>query len=215
MGDLDDEAVINLIFQPNLSTSPEVTEVSGRGVGLDVVRTNIKNLSGSVVVESEVGKGTTFRLTLPLTLAIVQTMLVGLGDGIYAIPLASIIETLYLADVDLKSVKGQPTIGWRDEVLPLLYLREFFTHRRLTATPTSVNEQAIVTVAWGKQRVGLIVDHLIGKQEIVIKSLSPSLGNIPGLSGCAILGDGNISLIIDVPGLIGAAAQTKAQGVAS
>ena len=206
---LDDDAAVALIFQPNLSTAEQVTEVSGRGVGLDVVRTNVRRLSGSVVVESEVGRGTAFRLTLPLTLAIVQAMMVALGDDVYAVPLTGIVETLYLSDVTVNSMKGNPIIRWRDAVLPLVSLRQFFAHPRLTATPPYDARPAVVTVAWGKLQVGLIVDKLIGKQEIVIKSLSPTIGNVPGLSGCTILGDGRIALIVDIPGLISAAMQTQ------
>jgi two-component system chemotaxis sensor kinase CheA len=201
---LDDEGAINLIFQPNLSTAEQVTDVSGRGVGLDVVRTNIKQLSGSVVVESRVGHGTTFRVTLPLTLAIVQAMLIGLGNDVYAIPLTGIIESLYLSGAQIGSVKGRPVIQWRDQVLPIVHLREFFAHPRLGPAPTSFNKQAVVTVAWGRLRAGLIVDELLGKQEIVIKSLGNFVGNVPGLSGCTILGDGHIALIVDIPSLISA-----------
>jgi two-component system chemotaxis sensor kinase CheA len=212
---LSEDETIALIFRPNLSTAEQVTGVSGRGVGLDVVQTNVKRLGGSVVVDSELGRGTTFRITLPLTLAIVQTMLVGLGGGVYAIPLTSVVESLYLADVNISGVKGNPTIYWRDQALPLLYLRQFFAHPRLAATSAKESEQAVVTVAWGKLRVGLIVDRLIGKQEIVVKALSPVIGSLPGLSGCTILGDGRIALIMDVPGLISAAMQAQRQGVAT
>ena len=206
---LDDDEAINLIFRPNLSTKKEVTEISGRGVGMDVVRTNVERLNGSVVVESEIGVGSTFRLTLPLTLAIVQTMMVGLGDDIYAIPLASIIDSLYLDDVSVSSVKGYPVIQWRDQVLPLLYLRSFYSHRRLGALSSNGHRQGVITVAWGKLRLGLVVDHIVGKQEIVVKSFSPIIGQIPGLSGCTILGDGSIALIMDIPGLVSAATQER------
>jgi two-component system chemotaxis sensor kinase CheA len=210
---LDDDKALALIFQPKLSTSEQVTGTSGRGVGLDVVYTNVKRLNGSVTVESEVGRGAAFRVTLPLTLAIIQAMLVALGDDVYAIPLASIVESLYLSDVKLSSVKGNPIIRWRDQALPLLPLRRFFAHPRLTA-PVNDDKQAIVTVAWGKLRAGLIVDELIGKQEIVVKSLNPILGDVPGLSGCTILGDGRIALIVDIPSLMSVVMQTQ-QGVSA
>jgi two-component system chemotaxis sensor kinase CheA len=183
-----------------------------------VVQTNIKRIGGTVAVESEVGKGTVFRITLPLTLAIVQAMLVALGEDVYAIPLASVIESLYLSDVTVGSVKGTPTIRWREQALPLLHLRKFFAHPRMADAPVDA-EPAVVTVSWGKVHVGLIADKLIGKQEIVVKSLSPIVGNVPGLSGCTILGDGRVALIVDIPGLIGAAisqqrvAQAQKQGV--
>ncbi len=201
---LDDDAAVNLIFQPNLSTAEQITDVSGRGVGLDVVRTNVKQLSGTVVVESEIDQGTVFRLTLPLTLAIVQAMMVTLDNDVYAIPLTSIVETLYLSEATIHSVKGKPVIKWRDQVLPIVQLRQFFAHHRMTAAPPDETTQAVVTVVWGKLKAGLVVDKLIGKQEIVIKSLGTFIGNVQGLSGCTILGDGRIALIVDVPGLIGA-----------
>lgn len=217
---LDDEAAIDLIFRPNLSTAEQVTKLSGRGVGMDVVRSNVERLSGSVVVESKIGQGTTFRVTLPLTLAIVQAMLVSVRGGVYAIPLASIIESLYLSEVDINTVKGSPAITWRNSVLPLVDLREFFN-----TTPTIQTSQvnhysnsssngskpAVVTVAWGKLRAGLVVDKIIGKQDIVVKSLSSIIGEVPGLSGGAILGDGHIALIIDVPNLINAALRLRKQ----
>jgi two-component system chemotaxis sensor kinase CheA len=204
---LDDNAAISLIFQPNLSTAGQVTEVAGRGVGLDVVLTNVKRLNGSVMVESEVGRGTTFRLVLPLTLAIMQAMLVGVGNDVYAVPMTGIVEVLYHSDISVSSVKGRPVTKWRDQVLPLVSVRKLFNHAGLAASPNG-REQAIVIVSWGKLTAGLLVDRLIGKQEIVIKSLSPIIGNVAGVSGCAVLGDGSVVLIVDVPGLIGAAMHT-------
>jgi len=209
---LGDDEAIALIFQSNFSTVEQVTQVSGRGVGLDVVRTNVKRLGGTVVVDSEIGQGTTFRLTLPLTLAILQTMLVYIRQDVYAIPLTGIIESLYLEDWKVSGVKGNPVIHWRDQALPLLNLRQFFTHPSANGGAPEGTKQAIVAVAWGKQRVGLVVDGLITKQEIVIKSMSSVIGNVPGISGCAILGDGRVALIMDVPGLISAAMQARRQG---
>lgn len=209
---LTDEEAIALIFKSNFSTAEQVTEVSGRGVGLDVVNTNIKRLGGSVSVESVVGAGTTFHLAVPLTLAILQTMLVYVGNDIYAIPLTSIVESLYLEDWKVSNVKNNPVIHWRDQALPLLNLQKFYVQDRPVAlNPASRQEAkpAIVAVFLGKQRVGLIVDGLIGKQEIVIKSLGNLIGNVPGISGCTILGDGQVALIVDVPGLISAAMQAR------
>ena len=208
---LNDDETVDLIFSPNLSTAEQVTEVSGRGVGMDVVRTNVERLNGSVVVDSKVGHGTTFWLTLPLTLAIVQTMLVGLGEDTYAIPLTGIMDSLYLDEVRVSTVRGSPIIRWRDSVLPILYLRDFFAHPRLAAAPSNGAEPAVVTVGWNKLRLGLVVDKIIGNQEIVVKSFSPIVGKVPGLSGCTILGDGRIALIIDVPGLINTTMQARRQ----
>lgn len=220
---LDDDAAIDLIFRPNLSTAEQVTKLSGRGVGMDVVRSNVERLSGSVVVESKIGLGTTFRVTLPLTLAIVQAMLVSVQEGVYAIPLASIVESLYLVETDIHTIKGSPAISWRNTVLPLLDLRDFFNtssvssikadSRRLRTAATNGTRPAVVVVSWGKLRVGLIVDKIIGKQDIVVKSLSSIIGEVPGLSGGAILGDGQIALIIDASNLINAALRLKKQPV--
>jgi len=247
----DDEAVTQ-IFRPGLSTAEQVTDVSGRGVGLDIVRTNIGRIGGSVTVESEVGWGTTFRVMLPLTLATVQTMLVNLAEDVYAIPLTSIIESLYLTDIKVNSIKGNPAIRWRGNVLPLLDLCQFFGRgsaapllsnmlARDRQIPASYDETgasdgvpaiplervagggfssgpkqeksktAIVVVVWGKLQIGLIVNRILGKQEIVAKPLGSVIGNAPGLSGCTILGNGDIALIVDVPGLINATMQTRTQ----
>ncbi|MDY6875015.1 MAG: chemotaxis protein CheA [Chloroflexota bacterium] len=220
---LDDDEATNLIFQPNLSTAEQITEVSGRGVGMDVVRTGVEQLSGTVMVESEVGRGTIFRVTLPLTLAIVQAMLVGVDDDVYAIPMVGILDSLYMEDVTVSTIRRRPTICWRDSVLPLLYSRQFFAHSsprgRQNKGGTYLRgnrgqndtKSAVVTLAWGKVRLGLVVDKIIGKQEIVVKSFSPVVGRVPGLSGCTILGDGCIALIIDVPGLINTAMQAHRQ----
>jgi two-component system chemotaxis sensor kinase CheA len=208
---LSDDEAITLIFRPGLSTAEQVTGVSGRGVGLDVVRTNINRIGGSIVVENELGRGATFRLTLPLTLAILPTMLVALGDDVYAVPLTSIVESLYLSDVTVSSIKGHPAIHWRDQVLPLLNLRQFFGR---APRATGDARPAVVAVTWGKLQVGLVVDKIIGKQEIVVKPLGSLIGNVPGLSGCTILGNGRIALIVDVSGLINAAMQARTQAPA-
>jgi two-component system chemotaxis sensor kinase CheA len=215
---LDDEEAVALVFLPNFSTADQVTGVSGRGVGMDVVQTNVKRIGGSVAVESEVGRGTVFRITLPLTLAIVQAMMVALGDDVYAVPLAGVIESLYLEDVTVSKVKGHPTIHWRDQALPLIHLRAFYADPRLADARPDAKPAAVV-VSWGKLRAGLVVDRLVGKQDIVAKSLGPIVGNVPGVSGCTIMGDGRIAPVVDVPGLIGAAisrqraAQVPGQGM--
>jgi two-component system chemotaxis sensor kinase CheA len=173
---------------------------------------------------------------LPLTLAILPTMLVALGEDVYAIPLTSIVESLYLSDVTMSSVKGNPAIQWRNQVLPLLHLRQFFdcglrtlalpqrlerragasavdSSSKIQASKSEIQNQksAIVAVTWGKLQAGLIVDRIIGKQEIVVKPFGSLIGSVPGLSGCTILGNGRIALIVDVPGLINAAMQARDQ----
>jgi two-component system chemotaxis sensor kinase CheA len=204
-GQLAQDEAVALIFRPRFTTAEEVTRVSGRGVGLDVVQTNVQRIGGAVMVESAVGRGTTFRLTLPLTLAITSAMLVHRGSDVYAIPLAGILESLYQEDWPVSHVQGRPIIQWRDQALPLLPLREFFADDRRVGAPPDGVKPAIVVVAWGQQRVGLGVDGLIGKQEIVVKPLGGIVGSVPGLSGCTVLGDGRVALIVDVPGLMGAA----------
>lgn len=204
---LADDEIIDLIFQPKLSTAGQVTEMSGRGVGLDVVRTNIERLSGSVLVSSQPGQGTTFQLTLPLTLALIQTMLVIVRGVMYAIPVTGINGALYMAEATLNSVRGRLTLDWQGETtVPLLDLRSFFDHADL---PANGRKPSIVLVNWGKHRVGLVVDKIIGQQEIVVKSLSPLIGQVSGLSGATILGDGRIALIVDIPGLINAALRAR------
>lgn len=206
---LSDAEAIDIIFEPNMSTADKVTDVSGRGVGMDVVKTNVERLSGAVVVESELNVGTTFKVTLPLTLAIVDTMLVQLGPGVYAIPLTSINDVLYLSQVEISTITAQKAIRWRGSVLPLIDLREFFNDPRLPETSLNDAKRAVVSVTSGKQKSGLVVDKIIGKQGIVVKSLSPIMGELPGLSGGAILGDGRIALIVDVPSLINAALKAR------
>lgn len=206
---LSDSEAIDIIFEPNLSTAEKLTDLSGRGVGMDVVRTNVERLSGTVLVESELGKGTTFRVTLPLTLAIVDTMLVQLWNAVYAIPLTSINDVLYLSEVQTNTIAGQPAIRWRGSVLPLIGLRKFFADTRLPDAPLNGSRQAVVSVTWGKQKSGLVVDKIIGKQGIVVKSLSPIMGEIAGVSGGTILGDGRIALILDIPSLMNAVLKAR------
>lgn len=209
---LSDDEAVDLIFRPNLSTASQVTEVSGRGVGMDVVRTNIERLSGSVVVTNQPGRGVTFHLTLPLTLALVQTMLVSVQGNLYAIPLTSINGALYLAEANLHTVKNQPILDWQGATLPLLDLRQFFTHPRLGNTSPNEVKSTIILVTWGKLRAGLIVDKIVGQQEIVVKALSAFIGHMPGLSGATILGDGRIAFIVDIPSLMNTALQARRQG---
>ncbi len=196
-----DSEMIDLVFLPNLTTATEVTEMSGRGIGLDIVRSNIQRLGGSVIVTSETGVGTTFHITLPLTLALVQTMLVTVHNTFFAIPVMSISAVLYMADAHCRTVKGKSVIDWAEEVVPLLDLRHIFKNPRLSTGTFTSDKPRIVIVTWGKLRVGLIVDKIIGQQEIVVKSLSPLVGSVDYISGATILGDGCIALILDIPGL--------------
>jgi two-component system chemotaxis sensor kinase CheA len=192
----DESELINLIFKPGFSTAETVTDLSGRGVGLDAVRAKIESLSGTVMVENQPGNGTCFRIRLPLTLAIIQALLVKVGDEIYAVPLSSVDETTIVYRDSIRRVQSQEVVVLRGQVLPLVKLGE-----RLGADGQlegSEKDLFVVVVRKANRRIGLVVDSLIGQQEIVIKSLGRLMAGIPGLAGATILGDGEVSLILDV-----------------
>lgn len=200
---LSDAEAIELVFRPGVSTKQQVTDLSGRGVGMDIVRTNIERLNGSVEIHTEVGIGTTFELTLPLTLAIIPAMLVTTGGNVYAVPLSSVVEVHQLARRHIQTVDGCEVIRLRDQVLPLLRLRSLFGIAG-SGGSNGHNGAAgqLVVIRWGRIEAGLVVDELIGNQEVVIKSLGPLLTGIRGLAGGSILGSGRIALILDVPNII-------------
>ncbi|PKM80863.1 MAG: chemotaxis protein CheA [Firmicutes bacterium HGW-Firmicutes-14] len=198
--ELDHDSIIRLIMQPGLSTAEKVTDISGRGVGLDAVKNKIETLSGSISINSTPGEGTKFKIQLPLTLAIIQALLVKLEAETYAIPLSFIAETTSLMPEQVNKIQDQEVILLRGDVLPLVRLHEI-----LQVPPADVHREEeinVVVVKKGEKRVGLIVDILIGQQEIVIKPLGKLLGNIPVIAGGTILGNGQVSLIIDVAGLL-------------
>ncbi|MDD2619644.1 MAG: chemotaxis protein CheA [Syntrophomonadaceae bacterium] len=190
-----DDAV-NLLFSSGFSTALNVTDVSGRGVGLDVVKTKIESLSGEIFVDSRPGKGTRFRIKLPLTLAIIQALMISIRDEIYAIPLGSVDETTMIKNHDIKMVQNQEVIVLRGNVLPLFRLS------MLLEIPggeiTNEDEMYVVVVRKAERQIGLVVDTLIGQQEIVIKSLGKILSGIPGIAGAIVAGDGYVRLIIDI-----------------
>lgn len=198
---LDDKECFNLIFAPGFSTKKEISDVSGRGVGMDVVKTRIAQMNGSVEIDSEWGRGSVITIKLPLTLAILPTLMVVLGEQPFALPLASVVE---IFNLDLKRtnlVDGQLTIMVRERALPLFYLRMWLTPQR----PMSDEDRQrghVVIVNVGNIQVGLVVDHLIGQEEVVIKPLSALLQGLEGMAGATITGDGKIALIVDVPGLM-------------
>ena len=197
---MTDTELMNLIMASGVSTAKTITEVSGRGVGLDIVKKNIEFLNGKITVESVIGKGSTFTLQLPLTLAIIPTLLVSLGKTVYAIPLATIVEAIKLESKQFKTVRGKEVTLYRNRVLPLLRLNNIFKWNS-TNTGTSVLNHIVVVKACEMQ-VGIIVDELIGQQEIVVKSLDQFIGGADGLSGASILGDGQVVLILDVNSLV-------------
>jgi two-component system chemotaxis sensor kinase CheA len=194
-GALDDKTLVDFIFQPGFSTADKVTDVSGRGVGLDVVRTKIEALSGIIDVETKKGEGTRFIIRLPLTLAIIQALLVKVGPETYAIPLSSVDETTNITPGDIKPVQNQDVVLLRGNVLPLVRMREMLEVPDRGQAATDLD---VVVVRRGEKQVGLVVDSLIGQQEIVIKSLGRLLTGTPGIAGATILGNGQVSMILDV-----------------
>jgi two-component system chemotaxis sensor kinase CheA len=210
---LSDREIIELIFTPGFSTADQVTDVSGRGVGMDVVKKNILRLKGVFDVDSVQGEGTTFTMKMPLTLAIIQALMVRVADELYSIPLDAVIESQRIDASELRTVHGGEVITLRGQVVPLIRVGEFF---RLDA-PRDPDKVMIVIVGLQGRQVGLVVDSFQGEQEIVIKPLSDVIGRIAGISGATILGNGSISLIIDVHSLVasayGRAARVEFSGV--
>ncbi|SMC42627.1 chemotaxis protein CheA [Novosphingobium sp. B1] len=194
---LSDSELLQLIFQPGFSTAAQITNLSGRGVGMDVVKRTIEGLRGHIDMTSEAGKGSVITLRIPLTLAIIDGLLVRVGDGKYVIPLAAVEECLELSlEEDIRS-RGRSMIQLRERLVPFLRLRELF------ATGTRPDPyQKIVVIATGGERVGLVVDQIIGSHQTVIKSMSSLHRSIPSFSGATILGDGGVALILDVVQLV-------------
>jgi two-component system chemotaxis sensor kinase CheA len=198
---LDDRECYNLIFQPGLSTKTEISDVSGRGVGMDVVKTRIAQMNGSVEIDSAKGKGSKITVKLPLTLAILPTLMVILGQQPFALPLASVVEIFNLDASRTNTVDGQLMIRVRDRALPLFYLRDWLVPKG-AADNSEVPPGHVVVVNVGGVQVGLVVDFLIGQEEVVIKPLGAVLHGLQGMAGATITGDGKIALILDVPGLM-------------
>ncbi|MCX6665752.1 MAG: chemotaxis protein CheA [Euryarchaeota archaeon] len=197
---LDDKEAINLLFLPGLSTAEKVTSVSGRGVGMDVVKSTIDKLNGSIDITSEIDKGSTISLRLPLTMAIFKALFVGISDETYAIPISNVLETINLTKNDIKTVHGQQTTVLRNDVLSLVSLSDVLSCTNEKQTQNSAMYAVIVQKE--DQKIGLIVDKLIGEQEITIKNLGASLKKTKGVSGVTITGDGRVILVIDINTLV-------------
>jgi len=192
--------ILDLLFLPGFSTKEQATDLSGRGVGMDVVRTNIRKLNGIIEIKNEIGQGSEFILKLPLTLAIIQSLLVEVEREVYSIPLASVIETMRVNQDEFHMVGGQEVLKLRDSVLPLLRLQRVFS---CAETGADRKTCYVVIVGVAEKRVGLVVTRLLGQQEVAIKSLGKFLANLPGIGGSTIMGDGRVALIVDPMGLIG------------
>ena len=196
---MTDQQVWGLIFEAGFSTAKEVTNLSGRGVGMDVVRRNITSLGGMVSVSSAKGEGTTITIQLPLTLAVLDGMIVGVGDEQYIVPLEFVAEAIMPAAGDIKSIVNQASlVAVRGEHLPIVRLDQAV---QLDRDPKAAPDPICLVVEVDSRRAALIVDSLIGQQQLVVKSLDTNLHSVPGVAGATILGDGRVALILDVSAL--------------
>lgn len=198
---LSDKQAFELIFLPGFSTAESITDISGRGVGMDVVRRNIQSLGGNIEIISELGKGTTISIHLPLTLAIIDGQSVAVGDEIYIVPLVSIKESINITENVLNKLAGKnETYRLRDQYIPVIRMHEIFNVK--PAHKTNPGEGVIVVVERQGVLCGLFVDELLGPQQVVVKSLETNYRRVQGVSGATILGDGSVALILDIPGLV-------------
>ncbi|CAE11082.1 chemotaxis protein CheW [Wolinella succinogenes] len=203
---MTDKEAFAIIFKAGFSTAKTVTNVSGRGVGMDVVKTNIEKLNGIIDIDSELGKGTTLKLKIPLTLAIIQALLVGVQEEYYAIPLASVLETVRVGQDEIYTVEGKSVLRLRDEVLSLVRLADIFG---VDCVFENAEEAYVVVIGLAENKIGVIVDFLIGQEEIVIKSLGYYLKGTEGIAGATIRGDGKVTLIVDVAAMMQMAKRVK------
>ena len=192
--DMPDSEVWQLIFQPGFSTAEAITDVSGRGVGMDVVRRNIESIGGRIDIESSAGEGSAFFIHLPLTLAIVDGMCVSVGKQIFVIPLLNIIESFQPTKQQLKTLGNDTVLYIRDQYWPLVPLYDFMEVEDAALSPT---EGIVVLLESSKKRFGVLVDALVGQQQVVIKSLEEHYRKVAGIAGATIMGDGKVALIID------------------
>ncbi|MBA6365197.1 chemotaxis protein CheW, partial [Colwellia sp. BRX8-8] len=205
---LSDSQVFDLLFEPGFSTAKEVSDISGRGVGMDVVKKNIQSLGGRIQVESEQGKGSTFRVNLPLTLAILDGQLVRVGKEVYIIPLITIVESLQPQKELINRVSGDMLLyRLREDNVPVIPIYQLFN---IPCEFEHIESCLLVVVEADGQKIGLMVDDLLAQQQVVIKSLNDNYQQVQGVSGATILGDGSVAMILDVPGII-EMALTKAQ----
>lgn len=194
---LTDKEILSFIFLPGFSTAKKISDVSGRGVGMDVVRTNIEKLKGTIELFSEKDRGSKITIKLPLTLAIVQGLLVSCGDDVFAIPLTSVIETVVVTPQQLRYINNKPVIKLRDTILPIVDMMSLLFNGK----KKDRRQFNVVVVGLAEKKLGLVVDSLIGQEEVVIKSIGDYLGQVPGVAGATIMGDGRVRLIIDLASL--------------
>jgi two-component system chemotaxis sensor kinase CheA len=207
--EIDMRECVDLIFSPGFSSTEEVTELSGRGVGLDVVKRNISDLKGSINVLTEEAHGTTFEITLPITLAIIQALIVKAADSKYAIPLSSVSETVRISAPEIQTVERKEVYYLRDKTLPLIRINEVFK----LAPSDLISKLFIVVVKVAEQNMGLLVDELVGQQEIVIKSMGEKLKDIPGVAGATEIGEKKPILVLDPESMVEEVTQGKIRAV--
>jgi two-component system, chemotaxis family, sensor kinase CheA len=198
-GGMSEREILDLIFLPGFSTAEKITDVSGRGVGMDVVRNNIAAVSGMVDIETSPGQGSRFTIVLPITLAIIKALIIYCAGRTYAVPITSVVESLILAPMDIKTVEGKEVINLRKQTLPLLRLEKLFGIERIGICP---GDQYVVVVGAAEKRLGIVVDDLLGQQDIVIKPLGSAFKTLRGISGAADLGDQRTILVLDAGGII-------------
>ena len=203
---MSDREVFDLIFEPGFSTAKKVTNVSGRGVGMDVVKTNIAKLKGVIEIDSEKDKGTVVRLKIPLTLEIMQALIIGVNGDYFAIPLTSVLEIVSLEDHEIKTIKGSEVINLRDSILALARLDDLFSVQNKDNKKNSDKKSYVVVAGIAEKKLGVVVSDLIGKEDIVIKPIENYAYSMTNISGATIMGDGRVCLVIDVSGLLKQAA---------
>ncbi|NGZ74748.1 chemotaxis protein CheA [Saccharibacillus sp. VR-M41] len=204
---MSEQELIYLIFAPGFSTAKEISDISGRGVGMDIVRSHIEKLNGIIDVETKPGEGTKFTIKLPLTLAIMRGLLIRIHHSTYALPISSIIEIMRLPRREIHTIKGQMAVRIREQVLPLVWIHDHFNVPRPAVR--SDDNVFIVIVGAAEKRIALVVDELVGNQEIVVKSMGAYVGKVDGISGATILGDGGVALILDITGIFNLSGREK------
>jgi len=200
--------IIRIIMEPGFSTAEKTTETSGRGVGMDVVRKNVERLNGMIEISSKVGQGTKMRIKIPLTMAIIQALMVRVGKEKFTVPLTSVEETLRIFRHEISQIEGVDVIYIRDTTMPIFRLGKIYSIDR---SEEDEDKMFVVVVSTGTQEVGLVVDELLGQEEVVIKPLADYLRSGSGFGGATILGDGGISLILDIPELVKIAGEDQAE----
>ncbi len=199
---LTSHQVFQLIWEPGFTTAAEVTEISGRGMGMDIVRAKIEELNGTVELDSRLGEGTVFTIRLPLTLAILPCLLSEIDGDVYALPMEAVREIVRRRPDEMSTVHGRLTTRVRDRIVSIVELRDLFAWNEPSLPTNLTGEKTLVVIGEPGREVGLAVDRLLGEEDVVIKSMAENYHNVPGIAGASILGDGRVSLILDVNAMI-------------